>query len=425
MPNPLIVIMIDGVSADYALTERGRLPHLSGLAKRGFQVERLRAEVPGTSLPGRTSMLTGATADVSGVWGNKIWDGNEFRYASPDDVRVPTLPARAKAAGKSVAVLGFGMIRPEDADIFQGPWWVASMMQRARDAEPVPSSSSWLRVALHRNTHPDFVTVMEAAGLPTALPMPTGNPPAANDLAARLVGGAIGDMLMLSWVGALAASDHCPDLIIAESLMTDYAQHYSGYKSAAGHWSVQYADMQVGLVLERLRQAGKLDSVNIAVMSDHGHSPIEKAIRPDAIIPDVIHCSEGSLLHVVAKDADELARVAAALAEYGCERYTSDHVPAEFRDAVVTFVAPPLTSFETESPNPEKQPILPPTAISSHGLKPGMPGDDRLCIFAGPDVPNGVQQSATAAQIAPTFAALMGLDTRDFAAAPLFEVVQA
>jgi hypothetical protein len=54
-------------------------------------------------------------ADVSGVWGNIIYDGSRFRYAHLDDVRVPTLPKQAMDAGKDVAVIGFGMIRPKDA----------------------------------------------------------------------------------------------------------------------------------------------------------------------------------------------------------------------------------------------------------------------------------------------------------------------
>ena len=89
MSNKLIVLMIDGVSAEYFATSRGRLPHLSALAKRGLVVNDLRSEVLGTSLPGRTSILTGATADVSGIYGNKIWDTHrqDFRYANPYDVR--------------------------------------------------------------------------------------------------------------------------------------------------------------------------------------------------------------------------------------------------------------------------------------------------------------------------------------------------
>ncbi len=83
MTNKLIVYMIDGVAAEHYASDHKRLPHFAALENRGFRVENLRAEALGTSLPGRTSMLTGVTADVSGVYGNKIWDGaGAFRYAA-------------------------------------------------------------------------------------------------------------------------------------------------------------------------------------------------------------------------------------------------------------------------------------------------------------------------------------------------------
>jgi len=79
MPQKLMVIMIDGISADYFATCRGRLLHLSALAERGLVVENLHSEVLGISLGGRVGMITGVSADQSGVYGNLIWDGERFR----------------------------------------------------------------------------------------------------------------------------------------------------------------------------------------------------------------------------------------------------------------------------------------------------------------------------------------------------------
>ena len=75
MSQKCIVLMVDGISADHYINIRTQLPHLMQLEKRGFRVERLHAEQLGVSLSGRVSMLTGQTADQSGVYGNKCWDG--------------------------------------------------------------------------------------------------------------------------------------------------------------------------------------------------------------------------------------------------------------------------------------------------------------------------------------------------------------
>jgi predicted AlkP superfamily pyrophosphatase or phosphodiesterase len=413
MPNKLIVLMIDGVSADYVATERGRLPHLSALIARGTRVERLHSEVLGTSLPGRTSMMTGVTADVSGVYGNKIWDPalGEFRYANPDDIRVPTLPARAKAAGRKVAVMGFGMIRPEDAHLFKAPWWVGAFVQRARDAEPTPVDHAWMRVAMHQ-TDPAFEVACNAMGVPAHLTTVDFTKPAQ-----AAFFGIMSDLTVADWVGALAVAPDAPDLIVAEYLVTDSFQHDFGYKSDFAHWSIMQADMAVGRIMARLEAAGVADQWNLAIMSDHGHSAVERAINVPVVLPGVTTQCEGGSLLVAPKDADELALVSETLAGFGCEPYPNTCLPPEYREAVKVFVAPAGMSFEDNHPD-STEPLVTPKAISTHGLRPGFAGDDRFAVFAGPNVPAGTAPAADAVQVAPTLAALLGLSL-DVYPAPL------
>jgi predicted AlkP superfamily pyrophosphatase or phosphodiesterase len=416
MASKLIVLMLDGVSADYFATERARLPHLSALADQGLVIDSLHAEVCGTSLPGRTSMMTGVTADVSGVYGNLIWDGQQWRYANPYDVRVPTVPGRAKEAGLDVAVVGFGMVRPEDTTIFKYPWWVGAFIQRARDSAPVPSGDGWVRCMTYQNPDDRFEQIIGAAGFPTRWPtIASGNP------SEGFIGAISSDQYAFNWVGILAAAEKSPDLIIAEVLVTDSLQHSTGYKSDASHWACAYVDMQVGIVIERLRSAGKLDEYNIAVMSDHGHSAIDLAIHPAVIIPEALFQCEGSLLHVIPKDDAELADITARLAAYGVTPYNSNHIPTDYRTVIKTFAAPEGAAFEHDPAAPVTEPTGKPAALSSHGLVPGMPGDDRFCVFAGPNVPQRRVAEANAVQVAPTLAALLGLSLEGFPAAPVFE----
>jgi predicted AlkP superfamily pyrophosphatase or phosphodiesterase len=416
MSQKLIVYMIDGVAADHYQSDRRRFPHFAALEKRGFRVENLHSEALGTSLPGRTSMLTGVTADVSGVYGNKIWDGErDFRYAGPDDIRVPTIPQLVKGAGKRVASINAGMIRAEDADIMKAPWWIeGEMIQRARDTAPTTSGAAWQRVAA-APLHEDFVTVCQAAGLPTYFPKGLDR----QNQATFPLYALMADLLAADWVGALAASPQAPELIWAEFLMTDTLQHYNGYKSELGHFSVEQADLALGRIMQRLANAGVAHEWTIAVMSDHGHSHIETALHPQVIIPSVtVQCEGGSLL-VAPKDQAELRMVEEKLAAYGVEAYPNDCVPPEYRERVYVFVAPYQTSFEGDNPQ-ETEPTGKPKAISTHGLKPGWAGDHRFALFAGPAVPQGSLSAATATQVAPTLAKLLGLPVDGFAADPLF-----
>jgi predicted AlkP superfamily pyrophosphatase or phosphodiesterase len=305
-------------------------------------------------------------------------------------------------------------VRPEDTTLFRPPWWSGLFIQRARDAAPEPADASWLRVAMHE-PGARFEAVCAAAGVPSELPSVDMSDPAA-----RVFYSIVADHAIVDWVGILASSDNPPDLIMAEFLTTDSLQHSTGYRSALSQWSVAQADVAFGRLLQRLRDAGVEDQWNIAVMSDHGHSAVETALHPSVIIPGVQTQCEGGCLLVVPRDMAELAHVTERLVPYGVEPYPNTCVPAELRDQVFVFAAPAGVSFEDDNPD-ETEPTGKPANTSTHGLRPGMAGDDRFALFAGPNIPTGCIPEGSANQVAPTFAAILGLPLDDFPAPPLFQ----
>lgn len=408
--------MVDGVSADHYLADAGRFPNFRALEQQGFRVERLHAEVLGTSLPGRTSMMTGVTANVSGVYGNLIWGGDSFRYANPDDIRVPTLPALAKAAGKSVAVVGFGMIRPEDTDVFKPPWWITEFVKRARDSTPTLADEVWMRVYDHP-VNPRFEQICESAGIPSYYPEPIIENGNFSDLY-----GFMADQQVADWVGVLAASKSPPDLIIAEFLVTDNMQHDMGYRSDAAQYAVRAADLALGSIRNRLRTAGGENDWNIAVMSDHGHGPVDQAIHPNIVVPGITAQCEGGSLLVATEDENELQTIGKSLAKFDVQPYPNDCIPPDLRHKIHVFMAPERTSFEMAR-SEDEDPVGPPRALSTHGMFPGYPSDDRFALFAGPDVPFGRAFEADATQVAPTFASILNIPLDSFPSLPIFDPV--
>lgn len=403
----LIVVLIDGLSANYFKGHRSYLPHLSSLMRQGTVVERLEATVPGTSMPGRATMLSGVAADLHGVYGNHILRDGLFRCAGPHDVRVPTIAARCSEAGLDVASIGAGMVRPEDAAIYVPPWWERGFLQRSRFAKQVPE------VRLERaRTIKDPFGRLRSAGVKDVFgyvgdPRSRDTPP--------MVAGLAGDHLMISATAALACSDAPPDLILTEIAMTDSMQHDFGFESEVAHWSVATADLLIGSLTERLRQAGRHEVYTTVVASDHGHSVIEKAIFPQAVIPYVPWMSEGATLHVLVDGDRERARVTSDLTEVGAEPWTSNHIPPSERDMIATFVAPPRHDFEeTPLDVPPDQALGAPRYVSSHGFRPGSEEDDRVCLFAGPGLPVGSILRGAAGQFAPTLGCLLGLHRSSF-----------
>ena len=409
----LILLMLDGVSADTFAHQRGRMPHLAALAERGTTVSRLAAEVPGTSLPGRTSILTGVPSAVSGVYGNMLWDGARFRYAAPDDVRVPTLVRRARDAGLRTAAIGMGMVLPEDADVFQRPWWVGSTLQRARDPRPVTPEDAWRRVFDHRDESGALAMAAAAVGVPADF-----DPPPLEETG-RTLAGFLSDQRVAHWVGALATGPSAPDLIVAEFLMTDTIQHRAGYGSDLALWALTVADALVGDVLARLRAAGREHAYDIAVVSDHGHGPVARALRPDVLLPGMRFQSEGGLLHLAPRDTTEARRATDVLAEHGCVLFGAAHLPTDRRDGLIAFLAPDGTTFEHDTQAPASGPVAAPVNRSSHGARPGHPADERFLVVAGPGARRAQIEHAPAAAVAPTLAALLGLPLRDYPGEPL------
>ena len=415
MTQKLIVLMVDGISAEHYSRIRTQLPHLMQLEKRGFRIERLHAEQLGVSLSGRVSMLTGHTADKSGVFGNKVWDSakNEFRYANPDDIRTPTMFSRAQAAGRKTACIGAGMIRPEDCDLMVPPNWVDGWaINRARDPEPVPADHPWQRVVDAPPTQ-QFLDQCAKYGLLTDYP-------------AQMEGFyepwmLMCDQIICDWVGVMAAIDSgdSPDLIWAEFCIPDHVLHGTGTDSAWSDWTLIEADMAVGKIMQRLEDAGVADEWNIAVMGDHGFGPIETAIHLENIVPDIVYSGEGAVAVVHGSKA-EFAKILEAVAPYGVEAGRKTMFPEDLRDELHLLIAPDKHSFEGLYGRDRTEPTGTPGAIATHGFRPGSSLDDRMCIMAGPSVPSGGVQAADANQVAPSLAKIMGLDTEDFPAESVF-----
>ncbi len=413
---PLILIMLDGVAGAYVARHRTRVPNLQALAARGLRVDRLQADLPATSLPGRTSILTGVDAASHGVFGNQIWDGARFRYANPDDVRAPTLPQRALAAGLDVAVFGYGMVRPEDATTFHHAWWANEMLQRARDEAPIPADESWLRTARHVDAS-GRLDALAAAGLPRSVPDAY-----AGDRMQYLMSELTGDQTMLQWTAALASGTALasagtrgittapPDLIVTEVLTPDTVQHAAGYEHPFAHWAISYADALVGEVVRALAQAGRLESTTLMVTSDHGHGPVERALYVDALLPGATTSCEGGVLYVAVDGHDEAARIARRLAEHGIRRLPGEHLPAQRRDEVAAFVASGATGFEASPPADRAGALEGPSRYpSGHGFAPGTRSDERFLVVAGAGVPRRHIQRAASEDVAATAAALLGL----------------
>ena len=402
--NKLILIMVDGISCVHFQRIRHQLPHLDRLAKQGTYVKALTPETCGTSFPGRTSMVVGRPSSEHGIYGNRIWDGEVFRWSNPYDVRTETLASLTKSTGGDVVNMGYGMVRPEDSDLYVSPRWIEHVLSDAVDGSPHPANENWSMRSKNLDPQQRLVTLgLDVKNLV--------NPCA--DKSQVLSLGILADYQLLEMAANVITSSNPPDLLMLEIAITDYFLHVYGAASSITEMSLRSADAQIGTLLERLRNSGQLDQYNFAIMSDHGHHLMRDAIHCDVLLPDGCRwSSEGSMLFVAPRSNQESKNVTQILLAQGMEVWSEPLLPNDVKDQILVFSCPEglYISFEKDSQNTGEI-----TGIShyqsNHGMRPGTKEDYRFCIFSGPNVPQQQIEFAQAIQVAPTMASIMGVNT--------------
>ena len=401
--NKLILIMVDGISSEHFQRIRHQLPHLDQLAKQGTYIKALTPETCGTSFPGRTSMIVGRPASEHGIYGNRIWDGEVFRWSNPYDVRTETLASLTKNAGGDVVNMGFGMVRPEDCNLYVSPWWVEHVGSNTADGSPHPANQNWSM----RSRNLDPQQRLAALGLDANNIV---NPCTNNSQVLSL--GILADYQLLEMAAQVIAANP-PDLLMLEVAITDYFLHQYGAADPITEMSLRTADAQIGTLLERLRQSGQLDQYNFAIMSDHGHHLMRDCIHCDVLLPEGCRwSSEGSMLFVAPRSSEERETVTQILLEQGMEVWSEPLLPDALKNEILVFSCPEglYISFEKDSQNTGEVNGIS-HYQSNHGMRPGTKEDYRFCIFAGPNVPQQQIEFAQAIQVAPTMAAIMGVAT--------------
>ncbi|WP_032917785.1 alkaline phosphatase family protein [Mesorhizobium erdmanii] len=408
MQKKLISILVDGVSADTFENYAHRLPNMRQLAESGLRVRRLKSTVPATSVPGRATMLTGVGPEVHGIYGNHIFRGDAFLAPLTEDLLVPTIATHARQAGLDVAAIGQALVDPGDTAVHVSPWWLRGFMTGHRFSKMVTPEALAASRAIH-----DPEDRLARAGLTDMDAFRN----AADGGAPHLISGLALDQFLNRAVVALLGSNRPPDVLLTEIEMPDAFQHYLGYDSPAGIWSVEFADMLIGNLLAVLERTGRRDDYVIAVTSDHGHGPVDTAIYPEAIIPEMLWMTEGASLYVFLKNAGDLEKATERLARRGVELWNDAHVPEAMRGKVAMFVAPPRHSFE-ERPSDATGPLVAtgsPHLISTHGFRPGSPEDDRMFLLSGGGIAPQIVEEADADQFAPTLASVIGLSQAPYA----------
>ncbi|MEX0721499.1 MAG: ectonucleotide pyrophosphatase/phosphodiesterase [Balneolaceae bacterium] len=255
--NFVILMSIDGFPASAMDDENIPLPTIRKLAREGAYAKRLIPSSPTRTWTNHTSIITGVHPEKHGI----LLNGTLVRNGIGEPVHVtknrdrdeltsyPTLYDVAIEQGLSVANLG---------------WPVTRNVNTFSD-----------NLANHRNRSSDgFWDELTEAGIIEEGVNWLGNYRRAKR-----------DQIRLE-VAEYIIKHRQPNLLLFHQTNVDGAHHAYGKNSLTGHLAMALADMHVRVILDQLKESGKMDKTTIFITSDHGFMNVTKELYPNILLKD-------------------------------------------------------------------------------------------------------------------------------------------
>ena len=422
----VVLISIDGFAAYHLLNEDLELPNIRGLIKQGVWYSASETVFPSVTHPSHTTILTGVSPRRHGVLSNGMTNRDTGENFHPTNkprteiVKVPTLFDAAKKMGLKTA----GFYWPETKDDPSVDFNIAGA--RTPDGRIDVSA-----------TKPQVLKELRDAGVPIDLYF---------DWRKTELAGA-GDVVLTN-AAAYVIKAHRPNLLAIHLLVTDHTQHKYGPHHYKSQWALSRADYCVGLLREAVASAGLSDETVFVVTADHGFHSVfyQLNVRPafaEAGLLDKVWLRGGGWTIAVtekdkfdsARDQPVLERTLSKLLEHeniariirpedfhslGQPRYEEDpHALGQY--LIIPDIDTHLVANDSSS-SMERRPKASPS--HGHGYLPQHPRMYTSLVLAGPGVKTGVTlPKARNLDIAPTIAALLGLEFGNTEGSPLNEAL--
>ena len=416
--DPVVIISIDGFPADLLWDQKAPIPVIRALAEEGTWANGLRPSNPSLTWANHTSIVTGVHPEKHHLLYNaqlRRTNGGlpitlQASRDKDDLVAVPTLYDIAFEAGLTTAEVN---------------WPATRNAGTLHDSFPdVPNSVGNMTLDLQWDLYEE---------------------------------GILDDMTNFAlWNQSNAGKDRVwmqsaqyiienrmPDLLLLHLLNVDSTHHRSGINSEQGFTALALADYHVGEILRALERAGKRETTNIFVVSDHGFTSTARTILPNNILRDagLLKVDEsnritGGLAQVVTNggfamvylddpDDEETARkvvelftdfegIYKVLVPEDYKKYGLPH-PSE-SDQVGDILLSTVPGYGFISFVQGDEYIVESArhgfSVGHHGFLTDFDEMDAVFVAAGPDLKNGehLDEVIDIRSIAPTAAYLLGLE---------------
>jgi hypothetical protein len=429
----VVLVTIDGLRGDYignADLYQLKVPNLRRLMREGSFSPRTLSVFPTLTGTAHTSLVTGTGALKHGILGNNKFDPSTwvYRHDNPDnydaqppyrdyaDINVGTLWSAARAKGLRTAAISWPQTTNGPID-YRLDVTAAATGPESHQRIAQSASSGWL-----------------------------------DKVEARLGSLQAVDARMADHLKALVAVEILkqlkPALAAIHFSITDTIQHANGPLTPAAFAAVEETDQNIGDLITGITANDLADTTTVIVTGDHGFLPMhtELAINLPLIEaglvtqgPDnhpqwtaIVAANRGlGSLYVKDRAASTLSKARAALEKYTqmypqrfriVERAELDQLAAD-KEALLGIEPMPGYVLDARLAPPFAQPH---GRAAGHGYRPDTPGMETGLIAWGAGVRAGWVLPVTyTIDVAPTIAAILGLELPDADGKPIVGVFQA
>ncbi len=258
-----VVVSIDGLMPGYYLEADAlglAIPNLRRLMAEGAWARGVVGVLPSVTYPSHTTLVTGVPPRVHGIGSNSVVDpegsagGAWHWFASA--IRVPTLVSAAESRGLVTGAVSWPVSVGLGADFNLPEIW--------RPGSSHPIDLEMLRAL---STPPGTAGLVRAVEIDRgrAFPYPLTEAERV-DTAVHIL------------------KRQRPHLLLVHLFDLDHEQHEYGPRSPQALAALEATDAALGLLLAEIDAAGLAGSTLFAVVSDHGFLPVERELRPNALL---------------------------------------------------------------------------------------------------------------------------------------------
>jgi predicted AlkP superfamily pyrophosphatase or phosphodiesterase len=431
--NPVVVmISLDGLANFYLDDPKAEIPTIRRLVAEGVRAEAMIPSMPTVTWPNHTTLVTGVTPAKHGVLGNSVLDRTSHEliplvvdpiFNKDQIVKVPTVYDLAKKAGLKTAAL----------------LWPATRGATTLDWT-VPDVGSLAHV--RQFTTPSLIEAFTAEGIPWDKQEEWWETERIKER----------DRMFVQ-MASLVLRRHSPHLMLMHFVELDHAQHRTGPRSPEAYAALKNQDDCVASFWAELQRTCP-GRATLIVVSDHGFIPYRQRILPNVLLRQqgfltaiggritggsvravaqggscfiyvLDEANRAELVERIAKQFREVEGVGHVLVGQDFANVGLPHPGKNPQMADIVLSAKPGYNFNDLAAGDDVVTELLPQTKGAHGSDATHPEMHAAFIAWGVGIKAGAKPGKiTNTSVAPTLAALLGIDMRDTDGAALEVILE-